>query len=330
MSISEMKKGYYVEEIKRFLPQEGRGIFFVSRKEVSRTRSGDSFIKVFLRDKTGEIEGRIWDDVDRISSLFSENDFVDISFERSTYNDRLQLRVISLKKLSIDEVDEKWFIRESKKSVEWMRKKLLEIIESIKNPYLRELLELIFSNEEFTEKFFKSPASLSIHHAYLGGLAEHTLSVTLLLDVISKHYRGVNRDLLIASGILHDIGKVFELSGGISPDYTDTGRLLGHIYLGARFVDDFIGKIDGFPQDLRDVLIHTLLSHHGEYEYGSPKRPKTIEALILHYVDNMDAKVSGVRESMESEEGLKKGWTDYHRVFGRRFYYFGDGSEEED
>ncbi len=310
-------KGLYVSEIKG-VSGEGRGIFLLSKKEVSSAKSGGLYMRLLLRDKTGSIEGVLWDAKDSDLSV-NEGSFVEVFFEKRVFRDRDQLRVLSIEEVSSDEVREEWFLRRSDKSPEWMRDKLFQFIASVKNRFLRELLESIFRDEEIFRLFSRSPASSSFHHSFIGGLLEHTLSVVTILDFVCSHYRGLNRDLLITAGILHDIGKIWELSQEGEFGYTDTGSLLGHVYMGARFVELKANTIEGFPDDLRDVLVHVILSHHGEYEFGSPKRPKTLEALVLHFVDNMDAKVNGVRDSLESSRDGSS-WTEYIRIMGRRFY----------
>ena len=205
---------------------------------------------------------------------------------------------------------------------------LMSIISTIENPHLKTLLELIFSNEEIADSFQKAPAAKGFHHAYIGGLLEHTLSVTQLLDLVADHYQQANRDLIITGGILHDIGKIRELSFKGSMNYTDEGRLIGHIVMAVELVDTKIAEISDFPKQLALELRHILLSHHGTLEYGSPKRPKTIEALIVNFIDDLDAKMNAFGEFINSS-GEESNWTPYHRLL-ERFIYKGQGPESVD
>ena len=202
---------------------------------------------------------------------------------------------------------------------------LKRVANRIKDPFLYRLVFAFLEDREFASSFMKAPASRRLHHAYIGGLLEHTLSVVRLVERLKGHYEGVNWDLLLAGAILHDIGKVKELSYDSSFDYSDEGRLLGHIFLGAEMLQEKIGEIKGFPPRDAMLLKHLILSHHGYYEWGSPKRPKTREAEILHHLDDLDAKVKGISEFMgKRQEGER--WTEYHKVFERFFYRGGERS----
>jgi 3'-5' exoribonuclease len=182
---------------------------------------------------------------------------------------------------------------------------------------LGKLLESFFADEDFVKKFKLAPAAKAVHHVYLGGLLEHTLSVVQLILLVGPRYKGINQDLLVAGAILHDIGKISEISFDRSFDYTDPGRLLGHITLTVEMIDEKIRAIPEFPQDLSLLLKHIILSHHGEYAFGSPKRPKTLEALLLHQLDDLDAKINGFLAWIEREKDFPSRWTTYHKLFDR-------------
>ncbi len=202
-----------------------------------------------------------------------------------------------------------------------MLKELKGLIGKVKNSYLRKLLDAFFKETGFVDAFCKAPAAKSVHHAYLGGLLEHTLSVTRLATLIARNYPELNVDILITGAVLHDIGKTTELSVDVGFDYTDSGRLLGHIVTGTLMLDKKISEIKGFPTNLADTLKHIIVSHHGMYEWGSPKRPKTMEALALHYADDMDAKLMIIKSAMQRELGsAQSGWTGYNSLMGRYFF----------
>jgi len=195
---------------------------------------------------------------------------------------------------------------------------ILDYVRQISNPYIKRLLEnILVKDENVGGRFKESSAARNMHHSYMGGLAEHTLNVTQLCDYIGGRYKFVNRDILIASAILHDIGKIYELSPFPENEYTDDGQLLGHIVIGAEMIAREADKIDGFPHQLKTALMHCVLAHHGEYEFGSPKLPKLIEAMILHSADNMDAKLKMIEEALESN--TQGAWTQYQKMFDRNF-----------
>ncbi len=320
-------KGLFVEEIRKLQGGEGKGIFLVSRRELSSTRSGSPFMRLVLKDRTGEVEAVLWELGDEHEGV-AEGSLVEVFFEKRVYRDKDQLRVVAIENIDPSEVDSSWFVRTSRKSIEWMKEKLFWFVESVENPYLRKLLELVFTDPEVEGAFFNAPASSRFHHSFVGGLLEHTLSVTIILDFIARHYRGLDRDVLITAGLLHDVGKIWEIKQDMEGGYTDRGMLLGHIYMGASFVERVIQRIDGFPEGLKDVILHVIISHHGEYEFGSPKRPKTLEALVLHFVDNMDAKFEGVRSRLD-EIGEDDVWTERLHMMGRRFYLYKDSKDNK-
>jgi 3'-5' exoribonuclease len=302
------------------------GIFWVKEKAMPFTRTGTPYLRVRLTDRTGEIEGRIWDGVEEFADLFERADFIRIKAQANSYQEKIQLNIKSLKKVAEAEVVLEDFLPASEHDPDEMLAELMGIAEGIENGHLKELVMAFLTDEDFTTPFKRAPGAKRLHHAYLGGLLEHTLSVTRLIEEIKGHYEGIDHALLLAGGILHDIGKVRELAYAIAFDYTDEGRLVGHIVIGTQMVEERIARIEGFPEELAMLLKHLLLSHHGQYEYGSPKRPKTLEANILYYLDDLDAKVSGIQEFInKGEEGER--WTAFHRMFDRFFYKGEEGRD---
>ena len=304
--VNQLKKGHAVESI-----------FLVREKSLTRTKTGNLYLSLRLADRTGEVEGRIWENALDFGALFAKDDFIKVRAEVDEFQGTLQLRILKLRKCEETEVLLDDFLPRTSLNVEEMFSEIKNIASGVQQPYLQKLLDAFFADEDFVKKFKLAPAAKAVHHVYLGGLLEHTLSVVQLILLVGPRYKGINVDLLITSGILHDIGKVAELTFGRAFDYTDSGRLLGHIILTVEMVDQKIKAIPEFPETLSLFLKHNLLSHHGEYAFGSPKLPMTLEALLLHQIDDLDAKVNGFLGWIEKEKEDPSRWTSYHKLFER-------------
>ncbi len=304
--INELKKGQTVESI-----------FHVKEKVLSKTKAGNPYLSIRLADRTGEVEGRIWENTADFAPLFEADDFIKVRAEVDEFQGTTQLRILKLRKCQEAEIQLDDFLPKTSRDIEKMFSELQSIASDVRNPFLRGLLLAFFADEDFVKKFKLAPAAKAVHHVYIGGLLEHTLSVVQLILLIGPRYKGISQELLITGGILHDIGKISELSFERSFDYTDPGRLLGHITLTVEMLDEKMRAIPEFPQDLALLLKHILLSHHGEYVFGSPKRPKTLEALLLHHLDDLDAKVNGFLAWIEKEKDTPSRWTSYHKLFDR-------------
>lgn len=310
-------KSIYIKDIR---PGERvNDTFLVTEKNTAVSQKGNPYLSLRLRDKTGVVDGRVWDNVDEMSGLFQKGDIIRINSRAVSYRNIIQLSISEIQTPGETEINPADYSPTSKSNTSEMYGDLMGFIETIENPHLKALLDLIFESDEIGEAFRKAPAAKGFHHSYLGGLLEHTLSVTRLLDKAADHYSDANRDLLIAGGILHDIGKIEEFSYRRLIDYSDEGRLIGHIILGLEMVDAKLREIEGFPEDLALKLRHIILSHHGVLEYGSPKRPKTVEALIVNYMDDLDAKVNAFREYIEESDD-DSNWTPFHRLLERFIY----------
>jgi 3'-5' exoribonuclease len=218
-----------------------------------------------------------------------------------------------------DRVDPADFLPQTSRDIEGMFDRLLRITDSIKTDFLKRLVDAFWKDKEFVRKFKTAPAAKKMHHAYIGGLLEHTLSMVSLADKIAGHYSGVDRDLLLAGALFHDIGKIDEFEYQFRIDYSDKGRLLNHIVIGMKMVDEKLLEIEQFPEDQVLLLKHMIVSHHGAREFGSPEPPKTIEAVLLNYIDEIDSKVNGIRDFIASEDPNET-WTSYHRILERHFY----------
>ncbi len=295
-------------------------LFLVREKTSSVTKTGNPYLKLKLGDRSGEIEGRIWSSAETFTEFFQRDDFVRIKGKAVFFQDRLQVNISHIGRVEDEGITLPDFFPTTEKDVAQMCDSLIQISQEVKNPHLRNLLNLFWNDQPFLEGFRKAPASKQIHHAYIGGLMEHTLSLAQLVKSNACHYEGLNTDLLMTGALLHDIGKVYELSYRRSFDYSDEGRLLGHILIGIEKLEEKIRQLIDFPKDLSVLLKHLLLSHHGQYAYGSPKKPMTLEAVMLHHLDDMDAKVSGLQDFLRAKVPSGSKWSAYHPQFEQFFY----------
>jgi 3'-5' exoribonuclease len=293
------------------------GCYLVKEKRAGTTRKGDPFLSLVLADRTGEVEARIWEGADELSSLFFEGDIVQVEGHSSSYRGKLQITLSNLE-VSKSDVDPAVFLESTTNDSSEMMKSLREILRQVKNVHLKGLIDRFLGDPEFVSGFEKAPAAKNFHHSYLGGLLEHTLSVCRMAVNVAEHYPQLDSDLLLTAAFLHDIGKIKELQFDLHIDYTDQGRLIGHVVLGVTMLDKKLGKLKEFPEDLAVRLKHLILSHHGQYEFGSPKRPKFLEAFALHLIDDLDAKINGLSRFMDKDQ-QEGAWTDFNRLFERYF-----------
>ncbi|MGC8684910.1 MAG: 3'-5' exoribonuclease YhaM family protein [bacterium] len=307
--ISELREGMVVDST-----------FLIKEKTFGTGKTGKDYLTLIIGDKSGEIEARVWDNAKDIDSMINVNNIVQIRGRVNNYRGKLQISIDEIRWIDRASVDLSDYVVTSVRRPDDMLYELKMLMSTIDNEYLKKLVDLFFSDEEMVNLFKTSSAAKSIHHAYVGGLLEHTLNVVKLCDMIVSLYEGVDRSLLLTSALFHDIGKIRELGGELTTEYTDEGRLIGHIVIGAEIVDKLASRIKDFPPDLILLLKHNILSHHGELEYGSPKRPKTLEAIILHYVEDMDSKVAGIKSLIKKEANVESDWTSYHTSYDRYFY----------
>jgi len=311
-------KTLYVKDIKA--GEKVRSSFLVMEKNLAYSQKGAPYLSVKLRDRTGDIEGRVWDNVAALDPLFRKGDIVSVQGRAVSYRDATQLAVLDIRRMDETGIDPWDYFPSTKGDVEEMFAAVEGFAATVENPWLKRLLEGFLGDGELAARLKRAPAAKGFHHAYLGGLLEHTLSMVRILDFLAGHYPSANRDMLIAGGILHDIGKIDEFTYERAIDYSTPGRLVGHILLGVEMLDRKIAAIEGFPPDLALELKHIVLAHHGELDFGSPKRPKTVEALIVHYVDDLDAKVMAFQEFIGNSGAEDSEWTLFHRFFERFLY----------
>jgi 3'-5' exoribonuclease len=294
--------------------------FLVKEKIESLARNGKPYLTLHLMDRSGEIEGRVWENVETIGARFEKNDFIFIAAKATVYLGKMQLIISELSRIPDIEVNLPDFLPAGERNSDEMLDELASVVESCRDADLRRLLEAFFTDADFLGLYSTAPAAKGMHHVHLGGLLEHSLAVARLVDLITPVYPDLNRDLLVTGALLHDVGKVREMTYLRSFDYTDEGKLLGHISIGVEMVHERIVRIGDFPDELSMLLKHMILAHHGQYEYGSPKRPKTIEATVLNYLDDLDSKINGIRTHMRKETASQARWTVYHRLYDRYFY----------
>lgn len=311
-------KSVYVEQIQE--RQNIESIFLVREKNIAMARNGKPYMTLKLMDCTGEVEGRVWDRVDEFSALFMKDDFIQVRGKASIYMGKMQLVVQDLQRLAEEAVELADFLPVSQRSPAEMRQELDALLVSLTDPQIEALLRAFFDDPEFYARYSRAPAAKGMHHVYLGGLLEHSLAVSALACDVAARYPQINRDLLLSGTLLHDVGKVAELSYQRSFGYTDEGKLIGHIIIGVQMIEDRVRSLPDFPAELAMMVKHLLLSHHGQYEFGSPKRPKFLEAVVLNFIDDLDSKINGVLSHIEKEPSREGNWTSYHRLYDRYFY----------
>ncbi|HWZ31185.1 MAG TPA: HD domain-containing protein [Bryobacteraceae bacterium] len=293
------------------------GLFLVQHKDVRQKKSGEPYLSMMLADRTGELDAKMWDNAAEALDAFERDDFVRVKGLYQIFQNRPQLTVHKIAAVADSEVDFADYFPASARDRDEMFAELRTWIESIANPHLRALLETIFADDEIALAYRTAPAAKSVHHAWLGGLIEHVLSLCHLAKFTAAHYKDIDVDLLLAGVILHDIGKIRELSYARGFSYSTEGQLLGHIVIGMQMIHEKLRQVPDFPAPLRDLLIHMILSHHGEMEFGSPKVPMFAEAMLLHHLDNLDSKMECVRGLIERDRLVEGVWTGYSSALDR-------------
>ena len=291
-------------------------IYLCKHKQTAMTKNGKPYENLTLQDKTGTLDAKIWDPNSQGIEDFDTMDYIHVVGDVINYQGAMQLNVKRVRKVQEGEYDPADFLPVSGKDIGQMYQELLGYIAGLKNPYLKKLAESFFvEDEDFAKRFRFHSAAKSVHHGFVGGLLEHTLSVTKVCDFFADNYEILNRDLLLTAAMFHDVGKLEELSTFPENDYTDAGQLLGHIMIGAELVGERIRQIPGFPQKLANELKHCILAHHGELEFGSPKKPALAEAIALSFADNVDAKLETMKEAFASAPTGSTEWLGFNRLF---------------
>lgn len=294
--------------------------FLVKDKEVRTAKNGNSYLSLTLGDKSGSLDAKMWDNVAEVEPTFGRDDFVKVRGQVRLFNNKQQLTIHRIRRCRESEVDLGDYLPKTTRDVERMFGDLLALVSRIGNPHLRKLLENLLNDSEFVLRFKQAPAAKSLHHAWLGGLLEHTLSLCRLCQGMAEHYPELDLDLLLTGAVLHDIGKTEELSYRRSFAYTTEGQLLGHMILELDLINGKMAEIEDFPPRLKTLVQHLIISHHGEYEFGSPKLPMFPESLVLHYLDNLDSKLASMLDLIAGDTNTDPEWTSYNRMFERPLF----------
>ena len=295
-------------------------VFLIREKQIRTARNGSRYFQAELCDATGVLPARMWDASEVLLEALGQTNFVRVRGRVELYREQPQLILASIRPAPKDEIDLERFIPHSPHDPEERLARLLDVTETITNPHLRALLQAFLNDQGFVEQFKRCPAAVAYHHATIGGLIEHTTSVAELAELVCRQYPELNRDMLLAGVLLHDIGKTRELAYQEAFTYTVHGELVGHVISGVLMVEEKVRGLPDFPPELLDELRHIILSHHGEYEFGSPKLPMTREALALHYLDNLDAKMEAITRALADEGAGDETWTERLQMLRRRFY----------
>jgi len=291
--------------------------FLVHVKEIRQKKSGEYYLSLLLGDRTGELDAKMWDNANEVLEAFDRDDFVKVKGMVQVFHNRFQLTIHKLRRMDESEIDFADYFPASKRDPEEMWRELQGIVAGISHPHLKALLEAIFADEDIARRYRRAPAAKQIHHAFLGGLIEHVLSVAAMAKLAAAHYSHIDPDLLLTGVLLHDIGTIYELNYERGFSYSEEGQLIGHMGIAARMVADKLRGLPDFPPRLRTLVEHMILSHHGQLEFGSPKLPAFPEALLLHYLDDMDSKMECMRALIERDRLVEGCFTNYHNALER-------------
>lgn len=318
---SELKQLKTGDEINHF--------FIITKFEIKLTKTNKEYLNLELRDKSASVPAKVWDNIDNIKNKMSEGDIVKIIGLMEEFNNQPQIKITSIRPVKDDEnISHSDFLPKSKRILDEMLNEFESRIEKIKNPFLIQLTKNIFNQNNFS-KYTKAPAGKAWHHSYVHGLLEHTLEIIKICDLMCDVHPELNRDLLICGAMLHDFGKTEELQFDKNFDYTDKGKLLGHIVIAAMEIEKEIMKISDFPSDLRNQLIHLVLSHQGKYEYASPVEPKTLEAIVLYHADELSAKTNAYKSAIQNDENTGNNWTRYLPLANTSLYIPPNDAQED-
>ena len=291
--------------------------FVVVSKQVKPKKTGEPYLALTLGDRTGLIEAKMWDNVEDAMDTFEQDDYLKVKGLINKYKNRFQLTIHKLRKLNDTEVDYSDYLPKTSKNIDELWQALADYVASFSDPHLKALLQGFLDDPEIARAYRTAPAAKSLHHAYIGGLLDHVVSLFRSCDLLARNYPQVHRDLLLTGAFLHDIGKIHELGYTRTFTYTTRGQLLGHMVIELEMVQEHIARIPGFPAELKTLIEHLIISHHGQYEFGSTKLPMFPEALMLHYLDDLDSKMEAMRAHFERESENESPWTSYNPSLGR-------------
>jgi 3'-5' exoribonuclease len=310
-------KDFFIEQCAAHENQTITALFVVASKQVKPKKSGEPYLALTLSDRTGTIEAKMWDGVPEAMHTFDQDDFIKVRGLINKYNNRFQLTIHKLRKCDEQEIDFTDYLPATKKNVEELWTKVAAYVESFQNPHLKALIKAFMADPDIAKAYKCAPAAKTLHHAFIGGLLEHVVSLMDACDLILRNYPHLNRDLVLTGVFLHDIGKVHELAYARSFSYTTEGQLLGHMIIELDMLHKKLLGLPDFPAELKVLVEHLIISHHGQYEFGSPKLPMFPEALLLHYMDDLDSKIESMRAHFEREIGSEAEWAGYNPSLGR-------------
>jgi 3'-5' exoribonuclease len=291
--------------------------FVVASKQVKPKKNGEPYLALVLADRSGQIEAKMWDNVEEFIAVFEQDDFLKIKGLINKYKNRFQLTIHKLRRMGEAEIDYTDYLPKTTKDIGELWRTLADFIGTFQDPHLKALVESFMSDPEIAERYRNAPAAKTLHHAYIGGLLDHVVSLFRSCDLMCRNYPHLNRDLLLTGAFLHDIGKIQELTYKRSFSYTTRGQLLGHMIIELEMLQAKLAKFPDFPAELKTLLEHLIISHHGQYDFGSPKLPMFPEALMLHYLDDLDSKMEAMRAHFAREGESEGPWTSYNASLGR-------------
>src|SRR6266446_2647972 len=291
--------------------------FVVASKQVKAKKNGEPYLALILADRSGQIEAKMWDNVDEFILAFEQDDFLKVKGLVNKYKNRFQLTIHKLRRMDEADIDFTDYLPKTTKDIGELWRTLTEFVATFQNPHLKALVELFMADPEIAERYRNAPAAKTLHHAYIGGLLDHVVSLFRSCDLACRNYPQVNRDLVLAGAFLHDIGKIHELTFNRSFSYTTRGQLLGHMIIELEMLQAKLTQVPGFPDSLKTLVEHLIISHHGQYDFGSPKLPMFPEALLLHYLDDLDSKMESMRAQFERGAESDGAWTAYNPSLGR-------------
>ncbi len=310
-------KDFFLSDCARFENKVVVSSFVVISKQVKPKKTGEPYLALTLGDRCGQIEAKMWDNVEDSLDAFEQEDFLKIKALLNKYKNRFQLTIHKLRKLGDSEVDFADYLPKTTKDVDLLWRTVGEYVASFQNPNLRGLVQLFMADPVIAEAYRNAPAAKTLHHAYIGGLLDHVVSLFRSCELVCQNYPQINRDLLLTGAFLHDIGKIHELTYSRSFSYTTRGQLLGHMIIELEMLQAKLAQLPEFPDKMKTLLEHLIISHHGQYEFGSPKLPMFPEALMLHYLDDLDSKMESMRAHFEREAENDSSWTSYNASLGR-------------
>lgn len=291
--------------------------FVVVAKQIKPKKTGEPYLALTLGDRSGQLEAKMWDNVEEVLDAFEQDDFLKIKGLINKYKQRFQLTIHKLRKLGDSEIEFADYLPKTTKDIDDLWRTLADFVETFRNPQLKALVQAFMADPEIAAAYRNAPAAKTLHHAYIGGLLDHVVSLFRSCDLMCQNYPQINRDLLLTGAFFHDIGKIHELTFKRSFSYTTKGQLLGHMIIELEMLQTKLALIPDFPDELKTMVEHLIISHHGEYEFGSPKLPMFPEALMLHYLDDLDSKMEAMRAHFERESALDSPWTSYNASLGR-------------